>query len=67
MESNMILVTIADLVTERERHLTMRKRAEKTKLEFRRPICHSAIGQASCLFACAVVNWRSRCIAKSAY
>ena len=63
----MVLVTIPDLVTERERHLTTRKGAEKTKLEFRCPICHSAIGQASCLFACAVVNWRSRYTVKSAY
>ena len=56
MEFNMVLMTIADLVTERERHLTTRKLAEKTKLEFRCPICHSAIGKASCLFASAVVN-----------
>ena len=28
------------------------ERAERTKLDFRCPICHSAIGQASC-FICA--------------
>ena len=40
----------ADLAIERERHLTtMGKRAERTKLDFRCPICRSAIGQASCL------------------
>ena len=39
----------ADLVTERERHLTTGKRAERTKLDFRYPIFRSAIGQASCL------------------
>ena len=39
----------ADLATERERHLTTGKRAERTKLDFRCPICRSAIGQASCL------------------
>ena len=31
---------------ERERHLTTGKRAERTKLDFRFPICHSANGQA---------------------
>ena len=39
----------ADLATERERHLTKGKRAERTKLDFRCPICRSATGQASCL------------------
>ena len=43
----------ADLATERERHaechLTTGNRAEGTKLDFRYPICRSAIGQASCL------------------
>ena len=42
-------VLFTDLVTERERHLTTGKRAERTKLEFRCPICRSAIGQAICL------------------
>ena len=36
----------ADLATERERHLTTRKRAKRTKFDFRCPICCSAIGQA---------------------
>ena len=36
----------ADLETERERHLTTGKRAKKTKLDFRCPMCCSAIGQA---------------------
>ena len=40
---------LADLATERERHLTTGKRAKTTKLDFRCPICRSAIGQASCL------------------
>ena len=43
---------LAGLATERERHLTTGKRAERTKLDFRHPICRSAIGQAkqaSCL------------------
>ena len=35
----------ADLETERERHLTTGKRAKRTKLDFRCPICRSAIGQ----------------------
>ena len=39
----------ADLATEQGRHLTTGKRAERTKLDLRRPICRSAIGQASCL------------------
>ena len=38
-----------DLATERERHLTTRKRTERTKIDFRRPICRCTIGQASCL------------------
>ena len=38
-----------DLATERERHLTTGKRAERTKLDFRCPIFRSTIGQASCL------------------
>ena len=37
------------LATEQERHLTRGKRAERTKLDFRYPICRTAIGQASCL------------------
>ena len=37
------------LATERERNLTTGKRAERTKLDFRCPICRSAIGQARCL------------------
>ena len=36
----------ADLETERERYLTTGKRAKRTKLDFRCPICRSAIGQA---------------------
>ena len=39
----------ADLATGRERQLTTGKRAERTKHDFRRSICSSAIGQASCL------------------
>ena len=35
--------------TERERHLTTGKRAERCKLDYRYPICRSAIGQSSCL------------------
>ena len=35
----------ADLATERKRHLTTGKRAERTKLDFRCPICRSAIGE----------------------
>ena len=42
----------ADLATERERHLTTAKRAERNKLDFRCPICRSAVGQTSC-FICA--------------
>ena len=38
-----------DLATGRERQLTMGKRAERTKHDFRCPICRSAIGQTSCL------------------
>ena len=39
-----------DLGTEGESHsATTAKRAVRTKLEFRRPICRCAIGQASCL------------------
>ena len=36
----------ADLETERERHLTTGKCAKRTKLDFRCPICRTAIGQA---------------------
>ena len=39
----------ADLATERERHLTTGKRAERTNLDVPRPLCHSASGQASYL------------------
>ena len=39
----------ADLATERERHFTTGKRAERTNLDFQCPICHSAISQASYL------------------
>ena len=42
-------VLFTDLATEGERHLTTGKRAVRTKLDFRCPICRSAIGQASCL------------------
>ena len=45
----MALSRANDLAKERERHLTTGKRAERTKLDFRCPICRSAIGQASCL------------------
>ena len=48
----------ANLATELGRQLTKGKRAERTKHNFRCPICRSAIGQASCLI-CArrcVVN-----------
>ena len=38
-----------NLATERERHLTTRKRAEMTKRNLRIPVCRSAIGQASTL------------------
>ena len=41
----------ADLATGRERQLTMGKRAERTKHDFRCSICRSAIGQASCLIS----------------
>ena len=39
----------ADLATGRELRLTTGKRAERTKHDFRCPICCSAIGQVSCL------------------
>ena len=39
------LRSFTDLATEGERHLTTGKRAERTKLDFRCPICRSAIGQ----------------------
>ena len=42
-------VLFTDLATEGERHLTTGKRAERTKLDFRCPMCRSATGQASCL------------------
>ena len=38
-----------DLATEREHHLTTGKHAERTKLDFRYPICRSAMCQSSCL------------------
>ena len=37
------------LPSERERHLTTGRRAVRTKLDFRCPICRCVIGQASCL------------------
>ena len=40
---------LADLATERKRHLTTGKRAERTKFDFTCAICSSAIGQASSL------------------
>ena len=40
---------VFDLATEQERQLTTGKRAERTKRDFRCPICLSAIYQASCL------------------
>ena len=39
-----------DLATERERQLTTGERAERTKRDFRCPVCYSAIGRASCQF-----------------
>ena len=48
-DRNSFLEYWADLATEWERHLTTGKRAERTKLDFRCPIYHSAIGQASYL------------------
>ena len=39
----------ADLATGRERQLMTGKRTERTKHDFRFPVCRSAIGQASCL------------------
>ena len=44
-----LVIYYADLATGRERQLTTGKRAERTKHDFRCPICRSAIGQASCL------------------
>ena len=46
---NPISANLADLATGQERQLTKGKRAERTKHDFRCPICRSAIGQASCL------------------
>ena len=40
---------VIDLATEQERQLTTGKRAERTKRDFRCPICRSAIDQASSL------------------
>ena len=39
-----------DLATGQERQLTTGKRAERTKHDFRTPICRSAIGQAKLTF-----------------
>ena len=39
---------LADLATGRDHQLTTGKRAERTKHDFRCPICRSAIGQTSC-------------------
>ena len=39
----------ADLETELERHLMTGKPADRAKLNFRCPVCRSAISQASCL------------------
>jgi len=50
------LVRFVDLATERERHLTTGKLAERTKLDFRCSICRSAIGQASCFASSFVVK-----------
>ena len=55
MERNLVIseqvlpVAWPDLATERERHLTTGKRAERTKLDSQCLICRSATGQASCL------------------
>ena len=43
------LITPTGWFSKRERHLTTGKRAERTKLDFRCPICCTAIGQPSCL------------------
>ena len=48
-ESPVLVSIIADLATEQERHLTTGTRADRTKRDFRCPICRTAIGQASCL------------------
>ena len=47
-----VIVKYADLATERERQLTTGRRSESTKRDFWCPICHSAIGQASCHHSC---------------
>ena len=58
------------LATERERHSTTGTRAERTKRDFRCPICRPAIGRPLVKpvvwLARAVVNWRPRSVAKSA-
>ena len=50
--------------TERERQVTAGKRAERTKRDFRCPICRSTIGQAL-VKPRTVVNCCSRSVAKS--
>ena len=56
----------ADLATERERHLTTGKRAERTKLDFRCPICHYAFCKASCLNSTRRRQLTFRSVAKGA-
>ena len=50
-------VKYEDLATGRKRNLATGKRVERTKHDFRCPICRFAIGQAFVWFARAVVNW----------
>ena len=54
-----------DLATKRERQLTTGKRAKRTKLDFRCPISAQPLVKPVVWFARAVVNWRSRSVAKS--
>ena len=53
LQLNPISANLADLATGQERQLTKGKRAERTKHDFRCPICRSPIGQASCLICAA--------------
>ena len=56
----------ADLATEREQQLTTGKGAERTKHNFRCQFATRPLVKPLLWFARAVVNWRSRSVAKSA-
>ena len=65
--SDLYIIYEADLATGRKRQLTTGKHAERTKHDSWWPIAAQPLVKPVVWSARAVVNWRSRSVAKSAY